>query len=199
MKKLLAIVLGVVLMGCVASNQTVYVETGNSNILELGRYRVLIDKRFIFVTSIDGKITRGNIDDPSGTPIKVIRHIFADTSNGTEIGRGIVIWDNQLKKSSQYYRGESSFSNYKKRHIDKGRTKLGDINVAYLARRVTSISSDVIDALSAKGLSVVNHQAIVIYFAKNIGRGRSITIGYVDATDEQNVMNAAKRFIKLSK
>ena len=63
----------------------------------------------------------------------------------------------------------------------------------------TSISSDVIDALSAKGLSVVNHQAVVIYFAKNIGRGRSITIGYVDATDEQNVMKAAKRFIKLSK
>jgi hypothetical protein len=187
-----------------ATNKVVYRETSDFNVMDLGRYQVLIDKRFVLVGDLESSRETRGIDDVSSTNEKTTRYIFADVSDGkTNVKKLVAIYDIQLVQPQWYYRNESSYSYYKKLHIDKGMTDFNGIRVAYLVRNIKGIAPDVLKLGEPKGFSPskdIKH-GIEVNFAKVIGTSRRIIITYIEggSITTDRALTRAKTFVKLTK
>jgi hypothetical protein len=121
----------------------------------------------------------------------------------TNVKKLVAIYDIQLVQPQWYYRNESSYSYYKKLHIDKGMTDFNGIRVAYLVRNIKGIAPDVLKLGEPKGFSPskdIKH-GIEVNFAKVIGTSRRIIITYIEggSITTDRALTRAKTFVKLTK
>jgi hypothetical protein len=187
-----------------AANKVVYRKTSDFNVMELGRYQILIDKRFVLVGDMESSRERHGVSSVSSTNEKTTRYIFADVSDGkTNVKKLVAIYDIQLVQSGWYYRNESSYSKYKKPHIDKGMTDCNGIRVASIVRNIKTIAPDVLKLGESKGFSPskdIKH-GVEVNFAKVIGTSRRIIICYIEggSITSDRALTHAKTFVKLTK
>lgn len=204
MKKFITIILTLLLMGCMAANKVVYRETSDFNVMDFGRYQVLIDKRFVLVGDLESSRETRGLENVSSTNEKTTRYIFADVSDGkTNVKKLVAIYDIQLVQPKWYYRNEASYSYYKKRHIDKGMTDFNGIRVAYLVRNIKKIAPDVLKLGESKGYSPSkdSKHGIEVNFQKVIGTSRRIIITYIEggSITTDRALTRAKTFVNLTK
>ena len=182
MKKLLILVVMVFNFGCAAStyNKADYIQ--NLNMIDFGKYKVVLDKSFVPIGNLSGDVIQEGIDGPGS--VETTRYLFADTSEGRDnIKRAICVYQYRITDRNQYV-NVASYDYYKGRHIEKGRTKLDGVgDIAYLITPILSgISKDVLELGKSKGFQMDKNirYGISIQFALVIGIQRMIEIVYIE-------------------
>jgi hypothetical protein len=83
-----------------AANKVVYRKTSDFNVMELGRYQILIDKRFVLVGDMESSRERHGVSSVSSTNEKTTRYIFADVSDGkTNVKKLVAIYESMIYSS----------------------------------------------------------------------------------------------------
>ena len=189
MKKLLSGLI-ILIVSC-ASNQVQFKETDSMTYLELGSYRLGIDKKFELMGKLDSDFQKENLDDVRASQIESTGYVFADLSQGRDsIKRGLVVYDNQLKDSQQLWRNEISYKNTQvKGKVDSGYVTVGNVSMAYMILKANpALDPTISQIITPKGSKIdknLQDQAHIsmIYYAKLIDRSRNVVIIYIDGNE----------------
>jgi len=189
MKKLLSSLI-ILIVSC-ASNQVQFKETANMTYLELGSYRLGIDKRFELMGKLDSDFQKESLDNVKTSQIKSTGYVFADLSDGEDgIKRSLIVYDNQLKDTQQLWRNEISYENAKvEGKVDSGYVNVGNVNMAYMILEANpNLDHTIPKIITSKGARIDRGfqdqtHISMIYYAKLIGPSRNVVIIYIDGNE----------------
>jgi hypothetical protein len=189
MKKLLSGLI-ILIVSC-ASNQVQFKETDSMTYLELGSYSLGIDKKFELMGTLDSDFQKENFDDARASQIESTGYVFADLSQGRDsIKRGLVVYDNQLKDSQQFWGNEISYKNTQvKGKVDSGYVTVGNVKMAYMILKANpALDPTISQIITSNGSKIeqnLQDQAHIsmIYYAKLIDRSRNVVIIYIDGNE----------------
>ena len=189
MKKLLSGII-ILIVSC-ASNQVQFKETANMTYLELGSYRLGIDKRFELMGKLDSDFQKKNLDNAGSSQIRSTGYLFADLGDGKDsIKRSLIVYDNQLKDAQRLWRNEISYENAKVQgKVDSGYVNVGNVSMAYMILEANpNLDQTITKMITSKGARIdrsFQDQAhfSMIYYAKLIGSSRNVVIIYMDGNE----------------
>ena len=206
MKKLIACLI-ILFISC-ASNQAQFRETDNMTYLKFGSYSLGIDKRFELMGTLDSDFHKENFDKAKGSQIKSTGYVFADTGAGDKsVKRSLIVYDNQLKDTQQFWRNEISYENANvKGKVDSGVVKVGNINMAYMILEANpNLDPAITRVIKSKGAGIdrdFQNQAHIsmIYYGKLIGPTRNILVIYIDVKENTELaFNESLNFLTLER
>ena len=206
MKKLLSGLI-ILIVAC-ASNQVQFSETDDMTYLKLGSYRLGIDKRFEYMGTLDSDFQKENFDRVKDSRIKTTGFVFADTGAGDKsVKRGLIVYDNQLKDTQQFWRNEISYENANvKGKVDSGYVKVGNANMAYMILEANpNLDPTISKIIKSKGAGIdegFQNQAHIsmIYYGKLIGPTRNVVIIYIDGKENTELaFNESLNFLTMEK
>jgi hypothetical protein len=206
MKKLLSGLI-ILIVSC-ASNQVQFKETASMTYLELGSYRLGIDKRFERMGTLDSDFEKKNFDKAKDSRIKSTGYVFADLGDGEDnIKRSLIVYDNQLKDTQQFWRNEISYENAKVTgKVDSGVVRVGNVNMAYMILEANpNLDPAFTKVIKSKGAGIdrgFQNQAhiSVVYYGKLLGPSRNVVIMYIDGKENTELaFNESLNFLTMEK
>ncbi len=206
MKKLI-VGLIILFISC-ASNQAQFRETDSMTYLKFGSYSLGIDKRFELMGTLDSDFQKENFDKTKDSQIKSTGYVFADTgAGGKNVKRGLIVYDNQLKDTQQFWRNEISYENANVTgKVDSGVVKVGNINMAYMILEANpNLDPAITRVIKSKGAVIdrgFQNQAHIsmIYYGKLIGPTRNVVIIYIDGKENTELaFNESLNFLTMER
>ena len=206
MKKILSGLI-ILVVSC-ASNQAQFKETDSMNYLVLGSYSLGIDKRFDLMGTLDSDFQKDNFDTARGSQIESTGYVFADLGDGEDnIKRSLIVYDNQLKDTQQFWRNEISYENANVRgKVDSGVVLVGNVNMAYMILEANpNLDPAFRKVIKSKGAGIdrdLKNQSHIsmIYYGKLIGQTRNVVIIYIDGKENSELaFNESLNFLTMER
>ena len=196
MKKIIGYFAIALLCGCIATNDTVEVNSADPGSLAMnfGRYTVRIDEQFKYIGEISDKAILVDIQESKNPRFFIKAYLFIDPSDdGNDLKKMVMVIDTQLPHPEDHYHGEMDYAKSKLNNIVRaGYTDLGDVRVAYLVQRINEYSvetSMLAKFAKEKGcqMNADGFNTAYTRYGKVIGISRMLQVHYIE-TGNDDVM-----------
>jgi hypothetical protein len=174
------------------------------NLIPLPPYAIYIDRQFEFLGVMGSMVEKEFRDSTRKYTQFTERHVFADTVNGkNSIRRLVVLYVHRPDNSTSYYVADYDYSDFKGAYVDRGRTVVGSVDCPFLLKKNTGLAKDLVEFVIAKGYQFVpdvnTNPGHNVGYSKTTG-GRSFQILYIEsgATDKE-VMENSKKIIHIKR
>ena len=193
MRKLIGNFVAVLLVGCIATNNTVEVNLADSRfpVMDFGSYKIKMGKQFKYIGEISDEAVLNDIYESTNPRFYINALLFIDQSDDVNnLKKIVMVIDTQLPHPEHHFRGEIDYSESKLNDtIRVGYTDLGDATVAYSVQSINeySIETAMLDKiLTEKGfhMNADGLNTAYIRYGKVIGSSRLLQVHYIEIGNE---------------